>query len=177
MSSCRKRISRRSKDWSGDRAESGLSPEDGFAIPGDHAVLVQFVGLDELVAGGPLAVLVVFEPREQAALGVGYAVERVANLLTQREGWGELFHGNLEHGREQAEHAEQVLLGGVEGAVAGGDLTESAAEEGHAEQLGGLIGAQFTGDGEGGDAAEGLLTHREEGRLDGPHLLANGAHG
>jgi hypothetical protein len=80
-------------------------------------------------------------------------------------------HRQAQHGRQQAQHAQQILLGGSSAHSCAASSQNRPAHKGHAQNLLRLPGVQFAGDGQRGNAAEGLLAHGQQRRLDRAHLL------
>lgn len=142
--------------------EGGLGPLYGIGEAALELLLIKIHGLDDCVAGGPVTMFMIDEPGKKVALRDVRTQQSLANFFAEWEGRNDFFHTEAEHGGEEAEQTEEVLLGGVGTREAGGEFAEAPADKGHAQDLFRLAGIEFAGDGKGGNAAEDIFSNGED---------------
>lgn len=134
--SFRTAVSRRGKAaQSTDRLQDGLRPADGLLRSLMECVWMDAVVRAEGIAAEPVCEFVSLNPGKGRALGAGFSAERIGDGRPQGELCRDVLERRTEHGGEQAEHAEEILLGGVETAGDGGELAEAGTHEGHVQKL------------------------------------------
>src|ERR1700743_3697101 len=114
-----------------------------------------------------VSALVTFEPCKHGAVVIWFPQKRSLNGRRQRERSECFFHGNLQHGMEEAEETKQVLLCWRESAKLCRKLTETRPQDSHAQDLRGRPGVELNGDRQRGHVPKLCFTHDEAGGWNG----------
>ena len=138
---------------------------------------VEVVVCGDLLAPGDAVLLEVFNPGQEGALLAGCSAERVADGWAEGQLGNNSLHGHAQHGRQKAEHAEEVLFIGVKPDERCSLGAEAGAHQRHVEQLGWLVLRKAALNGQRGDAAEEVVTEDHDGRLDGADGFAHRTQG
>ena len=151
-----------------------VGPAEGVEIEGGQ---LGFGDVEAAADGGadlPLALFVVADEGEGKVDGAGLAEQDGGGGGSQRKHLEDLLHGDVEHGVDDREQADEVLLGGGLTGDGSEELAEAGAVEAEEHEFGRLVGvgSEAGGGGDGDELAELDLADQDQGLADGGDAAA-----